>query len=362
MPHRFAAFYRGKRVLVIGHTGFTGGWLVAWLKLLGAKVSGYGLPPSSRPNFFDATLLDRGISSVFADVRERDTLANTFADFQPEIVIHAAQSRASHSSPNPVEIFETNVMGTINVLEEARLTGCARSVVVLNESGGASQLCDQKGAQASGNLLRSSQVAAELAALAFSDSFFRESRTGVAIARIPCLIGGGDWTESGRVLALIQSLVSGEPIFIHETSAVFYCLHVLEAARACLQLGERLFDSGPADSGAWDFTPADGEAISESGFAKKFVEHWGSGELHMEPPNSTNDAGAAQSNAGQRKITAGLTPALSLDEAMAWTIDWYKAYYADPASAWRTTEAQIEQYRKLPPSQPGLTATTISHQ
>src|SRR5436309_939185 len=121
MPHPFAAFYRGKRALVTGHTGFTGGWLVAWLKLLGAKVCGYSLPPSSRPNFFDATLLDRGMTSVFADVRARDTLANTLADFQPEIIFHAAQTA---SSRDPVDLYSTNVMGTINLLEEARLTGC----------------------------------------------------------------------------------------------------------------------------------------------------------------------------------------------------------------------------------------------
>src|SRR5215468_4291690 len=115
MPQSYAPFYRGKRVLVTGHTGFTGGWLVAWLKLLGAKVCGYGLPPSSRPNFFDATLLDRGISSIFADLRDRETLANAFAESQPEVIFHTA--RARHSSSDPVEVFSINAIGTINLLE-----------------------------------------------------------------------------------------------------------------------------------------------------------------------------------------------------------------------------------------------------
>src|SRR5258708_4467572 len=130
MPHPFAAFYRGKRVLVAGHTGFAGGWLAAWLKLLGARVSGYGLPPSTRPNFFDATLLDRGMTSVFGDPRDRDALANAFADFQPEIVIHyAAQAPAHGAEIEPVETFATNVMGTGHILEEPRPIDSVRAVL-----------------------------------------------------------------------------------------------------------------------------------------------------------------------------------------------------------------------------------------
>ncbi len=133
MPHPFVDFYRGKRVLVTGHTGFTGGWLVAWLKLLGAKVFGYGLPPATRPNLFDANLLDRGITSMFGDVRDRNALANAFAEFQPEIVIHyAAQSLEQRSQRDPVETFATNVMGTVHVLEEARLTSSVRALVVVS--------------------------------------------------------------------------------------------------------------------------------------------------------------------------------------------------------------------------------------
>src|SRR5438128_3949192 len=117
MSHPFAAFYRGKRVLVTGHTEFPCGWLVAWLKLLSAKVCAYGPPPATRPNFFDATLLDRGIASTFADTRNRNTLAEMFAEYQPEIVIHNAnQVPAQRASHEPMQAFSSNLMGTVNML------------------------------------------------------------------------------------------------------------------------------------------------------------------------------------------------------------------------------------------------------
>lgn len=329
MPQPFAAFYRGKRVLVTGHTGFTGGWLVAWLKLLGARVCGYGLPPSSRPNFFDATLLDRGITSIFADVRDRDTLANTLADSQPEIIFHAAQ--AMSGGQDPVDLFGTNVMGTINLLEEARLTGCVRAMIVVSDS------------QAPDLLSRASHAAVEQAAFAFAESFFSKSRTGVAVALPPTLIGGGDWGQAGLVPALLRSLISGEPIEIRD--AIVHRAHVLEAARACLQLGENLYASGPAGSSC-DFVPADGEVISESEFAKKFLKRWGGKDVQIEllKPDS-----AAPFRSVNNKSECPRSPAsLSLDDAIGRTVDWYKAYSTDSSSAWRTTEAQIEQYAKLP--------------
>jgi CDP-glucose 4,6-dehydratase len=133
MSQVFADFYRGKRVLISGHTGFAGGWLAAWLKMLGARVSGYGAPPSTRPNFFDATLLDRGMTSIFGDLRNREALANVFADFQPEIVIHyATQIPAERAQLDPVETFATNAMGTVHILEEARHIDSVRAVVVAN--------------------------------------------------------------------------------------------------------------------------------------------------------------------------------------------------------------------------------------
>ncbi|PYV71520.1 MAG: hypothetical protein DMG96_28620 [Acidobacteria bacterium] len=354
MPHPFAAFYRGKRVLVTGHTGFIGGWLVAWLKLLGARVCGYGLPPSARPNFFDVTLLDRGITSVFADVRDRDTLANIFADFQPEIIFHAA----SHShSADPVEIFGINVIGAVNVLEEARLTGCARALVVVN---GSPRDLLGTDSQALADLFRGSDAAAELSVLALADSLFRESRTGIATAHVPYLIGGGEWIESRLVPAVLHGLISGQPIVIHDGSAAFHYSHVLDGVRASLHLAEDLYTSGPAMSGAWNFSPTDHETSQEE-FVKRFVSSWGREDAQFEVHRSPAAAPTCRYSPVKQQPHPGWRPALSPQEAIAWTVDWYKAYYADPPTVWRTTEAQIEQYVKLPFSHAAvLDATTVS--
>ena len=354
MPHPFAAFYRGKRVLVTGHTGFIGGWLVAWLKLLGARVCGYGLPPSARPNFFDATLLDRGITSLFADVRDRDALANAFADFQPEIVFHAAAH--SHSA-DPGEIFGINIMGTVNVLEEARLTGCARAVVVVS---GSPRDLHGPDSQALADLFSASHAAAELSVLALADSLFRGSRTGISTAHVPYLIGGGEWIESRLVPAILHGLISGQPIVIHDGSAMFPYFHVLDGVRASLHLAEDLYASGPAMSGAWNFPPTDHET-SEEECAKQFVSYWGREDAQLEIRRSPAAAPTCRYSPVKQQPYPGWHPALSPQEAIAWTVDWYKAYYADPPTVWRTTEAQIERYVELPFSHAAvLDATTVS--
>jgi CDP-glucose 4,6-dehydratase len=341
MSNALGAFYRGRRVLVTGHTGFTGGWLVAWLKILGAKVCGYGLPPSSRPNFFDATILDRGITSIFADIRDRDTLANTFADFQPEIIFHAA----AHCGPSedPLEVFGINVTGTLNVLEEARLTGSAQAIVVLRGSQPVIHAPSKHG-KGVGDWNQASHLDSQASARVFAESFFRDSRTSVAVANFPALIGGGDWNEWRFVPVLVHGLMSGQSLLVQD-GGTFGCLHVLEAARACLHLGEEIFDSRSAVSRARKFSPPGQNSVSELDFARKVSACWGAEDIPIEIRKPQNQASPAKASRHQHDHP--WTPALSLDQAIVWTVDWYKAHYAEPASAWRTTEDQIEQFAKL---------------
>jgi CDP-glucose 4,6-dehydratase len=349
MPGPLADFYKGKRVLVSGHTGFAGGWLTAWLKLLGAKVSGYGSPPSTRPNFFDATLLDRGMTSIFGDLRDREALANVFAESQPEIVIHyAAQVSAPRASLDPVEAFATNVMGTVHILEEARHIEPLRAVVIANsdECYASSGSHQEEDALAGHDPYGSSAACVELAASAYIGVFSHTSKTAVATARTGRMIGGGDWAEGELIPDIVRGITSGKQTVIGEPSAVRTWQHVLEPVRAHLLLAQQLFERGQTASGAWNFGPRDQDAIAVRQFAESFVKQWGAGKPAFEPDENA-PLPVIRLNTQKAQTHLGWKPVLPLEDAIAWTVEWYKAFYADPASSWRTTEDQIQRYMKL---------------
>jgi CDP-glucose 4,6-dehydratase len=351
MPPPFADFYRGKRVLVSGHTGFAGGWLTAWLKLLGAQVSGYGSPPATRPNFFDATLLDRGMTSIFGDLRDREALANLFAEFQPEIVIHyAAQVSPQRARLHPAEAFATNVMGTVHILEEARHIDSVRALVIANSdhcyenrntAGGAREQ-DALGGHDS---YSSSAACAELAVSAYIAEFFHQRKTAVATARSGPVIGGGDWAEGELVPDMVRGITSAEPITIEHGSSARLWQHALEPVRAQLLLGQKLYEQDHEFSGPWNFGPRDEDSVTVRRLAESFVKHWGGGKLVFDPDEIAPQT-VVRLNTEKAQAHLSWKPALPIEEAIAWTVEWYLAFYADPASSWRTTEDQIQRFMK----------------
>jgi CDP-glucose 4,6-dehydratase len=352
MPHPFSAFYHGKRVLVTGHTGFQGGWLVAWLKLLGAKVLGYGLPPATRPNFFDATLLDRGSSSIFADIRDRNALTNAFTEFQPEIVIHCAwRSTPPGSFVDPVETFATNTMGTLHILEEARLTKSVRAVVFAT-SGSCYENRNwfwayrEEDALGGNDPYSASLAAAELAASAYMRSVFQHGKTAIASARLASALGGGDWAEHRPVAAIVHSIADGQPAKIHDPHDSRQYQHVLESARACLQLAQCLYEQGQSCSGAWNFAPAEDQVVSQRELVEMINGQWKAKTQIVVPDQRAQKKQPFRLNSRKAQTQLGWHSALDLQDAIAWTVEWYRAFDADPSSAWHTTEAQIEQYMK----------------
>jgi len=352
MAHSLADFYRRRRVLVTGHTGFQGGWLVAWLKVMGAQICGLGLPPSTRPNFFDANLLDRGITSFFADIRDRNALANAFADFQPEIVIHcAAQTNLESAHRDPVQTFATNVMGTIHVLEEARQTGSVRALMIATRAEKYADRgwfwgYDKEDTLDSSEPCSSSFAGAELATSAYIESFFTTSKTAVATARTEGLIGGGDWAEGRVIPDVVRGIISGEKIVLHDSPAAGW-LHALDAAGAYLLLSKKLHEEGQAHSGAWNFAGAESEMMTSQQLAETFAKHWG-GEIQVELANDgSSEKPAARLNTDRSQTQLGWAPALPMEDAIAWTAEWYRSYYSDPASAWRVTDDQISRYMRL---------------
>jgi CDP-glucose 4,6-dehydratase len=348
MSHSFADFYRGKRVVVTGHTGFEGGWTAAWLKLMGAQVCGYGLPPAARPNFFDATILDRGMTSVFGDIRDRNSLASTFTEIQPEIVIHCAARTSPQSSlREPVDAFSINVMGTVHILEEARLTNSVRAIVLMNTDScgehelGARRESDEMGPK---ELLSASMASAELARSAFNKAFFQKTGTAVASARTADAIGGGDWREGRIVPELVRAIVSAQPVAAGpEKELKLRIWHVLEPVRACLLLAKTLFEQGQKSAGVWDFAPGGGR-ISTTEFSEKFAALWKGVDAGQ---GSSSKLPASKSNSEKSHAELGWSPSLSLDQALAWTVEWYRGFCSEPASILKTTHDQIDRYMRL---------------
>src|ERR1700682_6244164 len=248
MADSFANFYRGKKVLVTGHSVFKGVWLAFSLKFMGANVVGFALPPEAEPNLFTTARVGEGMTSVFGDIRDLPALSAVFEQYQPEIVIHnAAQPLVRRSYREPVETYATNVMGTVHALEVARNTSSVRALVVVTSDkcyDNRAWFWGYREADAMGghDPYSSSKGAAELVTAGYRKSFFRRNGSaGVGSARAGNVIGGGDWSEDRLVPDIVRGISSGAPVVIRRPQSVRPWQHVLEPLRGYLVLAHRLF-------------------------------------------------------------------------------------------------------------------------
>ena len=354
MPDSFTDFYRGKKVLMTGHTGFKGGWLASWLKLLGANVIGFGLPPETKPNLFTAARVAEGMTSVFGDIRDLPALSAVLGQHHPEIVIHnAAQALVRRSYREPVETYATNVMGTVHVLEAARHTSSVRALVVVTSDkcyDNREWVWGYREADPMGghDPYSSSKGAAELVTAGYRKSFFSQNGSArVGSARAGNVIGGGDWSEDRLVPDIVRGISSGEPVVIRRPQSVRPWQHVLEPVRGYLVLAKRLFEGGRACADGWNFGPRDEDAIPVSELANRMVSLWGKGELKIEvDPAAMHEAQYLRLSCDKARTQLGWRPLLTLDEALEWTVEWYRSYYRSPSTACSTTLAQMERYMR----------------
>jgi len=352
IPASFADFYRGKKVLVTGHTGFKGGWLASWLKLLGANVIGFALPPETDPNLFTAAGIAEGMTSIFGDIRDLPALSAVFKQHKPEIVIHnAAQPLVRRSYREPVETYATNVMGTVHVLDAARHTASVRALVVVTSDkcyDNREWFWGYREADAMGghDPYSSSKGAAELVTAGYRKSFFSQNGSaGVGSARAGNVIGGGDWSEDRLVPDIVRGISSGEPVVIRRPQSVRPWQHVLEPLRGYLVIAQRLFEGGRIYADGWNLGPRDEDAIPVSDLAQRMISLWGKGELKIElDPAAVHEAQYLRLSCDKARTQLGWRPLLTLDEALAWTVEWYRSYYRNPGTACSTTLAQIERY------------------
>lgn len=348
-------FWRGRRVLLTGHTGFKGTWLAVWLAQLGADVTGVALAPDTTPSLFVASGLDRRIDSRLLDIREPEAVRAVVTERQPEIVMHlAAQALVRRSYADPVGTYATNVMGTIHVLEAVREVDSVSSVLVVT-----SDKCYENrewwwpyredDALGGHDPYSSSKAGTELVTSAWRRSFLagRTPPVGVASARAGNVIGGGDWATDRLVPDCVRSFTAGESVVIRNPQAHRPWQHVLEPLAGYLMLAERLVDEPAGVAEAWNFGPSADDARPVAWVVERLAAQWGEG-AKWEPDRAEqpHEAGLLQVDASKARARLGWAPRLPLDEALAWTVEWYRAF-ADGADAAAITIDQIERYQRL---------------
>jgi CDP-glucose 4,6-dehydratase len=353
-PEELRSVYRGRRVLVTGHTGFMGGWLATWLTELGARVAGFSLPAAGEPNLYAAArVADSLVAEVLGDVRDLQHLEAAWKEARPEIVFHlAAQPLVEESYRLPVETVAVNVLGAAHVLELARRKPAPAAVVVVT-SDRCYELRDwpyayrETDALGGSDVYSASKAAAELLTRAFCDSFLVERGVGVATARAGSVLGGGDWTPGLLVPECIRALAAEQPVKVRHPRAVRAWQHVLDPLSGYLTLGGKLLAAGPAErqalSGPWNFAPSADSGRTVWELIEAVVGNWGQGTWEgVKEPVRERDKARRQETATPVRLSIdkarealAWTPRWGFQEIVTHTVDWYRAYYAgDDMGGW----------------------------
>ena len=347
--------YRGRSVLVTGHTGFKGGWLVGWLKALGAKVRGFSLPPDTEPSLFNAARVFEGVASSYGDVRDAAALLRVVRDARAEVVFHlAAQPLVRRSYREPRYTFDVNVMGTANVLEACRATPSVKAVVVVttdkcyenSDEGRPFREGDRLGGH---DPYAASKAATELLCASWRDSFFApEGRVALATARAGNVIGGGDWAEDRIIPDAVRAYASGRPLVMRANSSIRPWQHALEPVSGYLRLGERLLERPGTYASSWNFGPDDASCVPVAELIDRFQAAWGKPLAVETPPQEgePREAKVLKLDWSKAARELGWGPAWPLDETLRMTAEWYRGHAESPAEAPRLTARQIAAYEE----------------
>lgn len=342
-------FWRGKRVLLTGHTGFKGSWLALWLHRLGAQVTGISLPPATTPNLFELVSIETITGSHFCDIRDAAALAVLIDKAQPEIVFHlAAQALVRASYRDPLATFATNIQGTANVLDAVRTLDSTRVVIAITTDKvyhNLEQPYPYRETDALGghDPYSASKAAAEIVIASYRDAYLAEKNIAVASARAGNVIGGGDWSEDRLIPDAIRAWNAGQPLQIRRPQAIRPWQHVLEPLSGYIKLAEKLWHK-PALAGAYNFGPETHEAatvrevvqLAQSAYGKGQVS-WGDGS------EGPREAGWLALEIAKARTALGVEPRWSLAEAVQRTIHWYRQQH-EGAAAQAVCEADISTY------------------
>lgn len=326
-------FYKNKKVLVTGHTGFKGAWLCILLKKLGAKVIGYSLPPLEGECLFSIGEVEKGMTSIFGDIRDRGKLEEIFDKERPEMVFHlAAQPLVRESYVNPVYTYETNVMGTVNVLECIRKYKCVKSFLNVTTDKVYENKEWEWGYRENEPLdgydpYSNSKSCSELVTHSYQRSFLEQLNICVSTARAGNVIGGGDFAKDRIIPDCVRAAVKKENIVIRNPYAVRPFQHVLEPLTAYLMIGEKQWEDKSLQ-GCYNVGPDDKDCITAGRMAQLFCQQWGEGLSWIdEHDGGPHEAAFLKLDCSKIKKKIGWHPVWSIEEAVEKSIQWTKAYY-----------------------------------
>lgn len=344
--------YRNKKVFITGHTGFKGSWLSIWLQTLGAKVCGYSLKPNTNPSMYRELDIENKIEkSIIGNILDYEKLEDSINDFQPEIIFHlAAQPIVRLSYKEPKLTYETNVIGTLNVLEVARKCKSVKAFVNVT-----TDKCYENKEIARGykedepmggyDMYSSSKGCVEIMSSSYRRSFLQEEDSmSMATARAGNVIGGGDWAEDRLIPDCIRYINQNKAIEIRNPIAVRPWQHVLEPLSGYLLLGQKLLETGKDYAEGFNFGPNEESVLKVSEVAQKIIDNYNKGEVIVHKKDNLHEANLLMLNIEKAKTVLNWTPTYTANKAIKETVEWYKHFYAKDTDMYQYTIQQIKNY------------------
>lgn len=355
----FKDFYKDKKVLITGHTGFKGSWLCLVLKQFGADVYGYALIPPTSPSLYVEADIDKMITSYIGDIRDFSNLSKVMSDVKPDIVIHmAAQALVRESYLNPIETYSVNVMGTVNLFEAIRYCSSVKAVVNVT-----SDKCYENREWNWGyrenepmgghDPYSSSKGCSELITSSFRKSFFdvidsEKHPVLIASARAGNVIGGGDWAKDRLIPDFVKSISKGENLIIRNPNAIRPWQHVLEPLSGYLMLAEKLFNNNKKFADSWNFGPDDKDAKNVAWISSRICELWiENSSFIIDDKPHPHEANYLKLDCSKAKAILGWNPKWNIEKTLEKVVEWYKVFY-NHQNVRLMSEQQIKEYFNKP--------------
>jgi CDP-glucose 4,6-dehydratase len=343
-------FYKNKKVLVTGATGFKGAWLCYWLTILGAKVFGVGYNPNKNKNLFYSLKLDKKIKLKLFDIRDKKKLKKFIVSSKPQVIFHlAAQPLILDSYEKPYLTYTVNSMGTLNVLETVRETNSVRSLICITSDKCYESNYSTKGFKEDDKLggkdpYSGSKASAEIMIKSYQESFFKNKKCGLASGRAGNVIGGGDWSANRLIPDTVNSIIKGKIINIRNPNFNRPWQHVLEPLYGYLLLGEKLFKNPKSYSGPWNFGTKKNTVTNVLKIVKEIVKFWGKGKISFKKNQKYYEQTNLQLNIEKSMKILKWQPKYTIKKSVQVTTDWYKKVLIEKLSVEKITEKQIREY------------------